>query len=72
MKKKNSCFENTFLIILTIIMLVYFGHNNIEVNLPMYSMPVYQIFILILTAICGLKIIREKKIRIINKKYWDK
>lgn len=69
MKKKNSCFENTFLIILTIIMLVYFGHNNIEVNLPIYSMPVYQIFILILTAICGLKIIREKKIRIINKKY---
>ena len=69
MKKKNSCFENIFLIVLTIIMIVYFGHNNISINLSIYSIPVYQILILILTAICGFKIIKENKIRIINKRY---
>lgn len=69
MRKKNSYFGNVFIIVLTLIMLIYFGHNNISVNLYDYSFPIYQILILFLTAICGFKIIYEKKVRIINKKY---
>ena len=69
MKKKNSYFENIFIIVLTTILLVYFGHNNISIKLHNYSIYLYQILILFLTGICGFKIIHDKKVKIINKNY---
>ena len=69
MKKKNSYFDKIFIIILTSIMLVYFGHNNISIKLHDYSVYLYQILILLLTVICGFKMMKDKKVRIINTKY---
>ena len=69
MSNKRDIFDKIFVIIFTLFMLIYFGHNNIFKNVLGFKLYLYQTFAILLTIICFFKCIKEKKIIIVNKTY---
>ena len=66
MSNKRDIFDKIFVIIFTLFMLIYFGHNNIFKNVLGFKLYLYQTFAILLTIICFFKCIKEKKIIIVR------